>query len=156
MFICFCWVHWAHCLVLACFQLAPLHCLPDWSVYMLPNGKLPSMGLPNGKLVCVAHVHYHRRSHHPSSLTSQCPSSSLSIPEPEPQQCTSGTVLRTVFSAKEVFLALLFSLWSALMDPAMQSDQRSEAQTPAKATSTRSSAAVDFGLGFFRLDCGRH
>ena len=81
------------------------------------------------QLVCVAHVHYHRRSHHPSSLTSQCPSSSLSIPEPEPQQCTSGTVLRTVFSAKEVFLALLFSLWSALMDPAMQSDQ-GPAQTP--------------------------
>ena len=71
MFICFCWVHWAHCLVLACFQLAPLHCLPDWSVYMLPNGKLPSMGLPSWYVLPMSIITAAPTTHHPWLLNAQ-------------------------------------------------------------------------------------
>ena len=113
-------------------------CCPPLAI-MPASCPLSMAGLrcPLPHLPLVALLHYHRRSHHPSSLTSQCPSSSLSIPEPA---CYSllCTVLcnlsrSAVWTAEEVFTVHCFSsagLSSALMDLAMQSDQGS-AQTPA-------------------------
>ena len=80
-------------------------------------------------------LHYHRGSHHPSSLTSQCPSSSLSIPAragPATLHCVTFPNSAVQCTVEEVFTVHCFSaaLSSALMDPAMQSDQGS-AQTPA-------------------------
>ena len=136
-----------HCSVqLACFQAANLHCLLRLiCLHVAPLAiearvALSIEGLPLLPLPCggCPLLHYHRGSHHPSSLTSQCPSSSLSIPAragPATLHCVTFPNSAVQCTVEEVFTVHCFSaaLSSALMDPAMQSDQGS-AQTPAHCT----------------------
>ena len=109
---CWCWMFVQSQLlsVLACFEVSQLHCPLDPSVYMLPPAMASCplvwgcMGLPSsmGLQPTVAAdgwlLHYHRRSHHPSSLTSQCPSSPLSIPERPALLCTGTSPALQCFS----------------------------------------------------------
>ena len=69
---------------------------------------LPLLPLPGGGCPLL---HYHRGSHHPSSLTSQCPSSSLSIPAragPATLHCVTFPSSAVQCTVEEVFSALLF------------------------------------------------
>ena len=59
-----------------CCPPAMASCPLVWGCMGLPS----SMGLQPTVAADGWLLHYHRRSHHPSSLTSQCPSSPLSIP----------------------------------------------------------------------------
>ena len=77
-----------------CCPPAMASCPPVWGCMGLPS----SMGLQPTVAADGWLLHYHRRSHHPSSLTSQCPSSPLSIPERAALLCTGTSPALQCFS----------------------------------------------------------
>ena len=83
-----------------CCPPAMASCPLVWGCMGLPS----SMGLQPTVAADGWLLHYHRRSHHPSSLTSQCPSSSLSIPE---RACSALHCNLSSSAVEEVFTAFL-------------------------------------------------